>query len=772
MSNIDTALSEVLLERELIDRGRLDSLAKESKDSDRSFVSILIREGVVSEEKISDLLRERFNISYINLKKTSIDRSVVERVPLKIASYYKFVPVKIEDRTLTIAVASSLDVKTRDDIRTYLGFDIKMVLSAEDDINEMLDHHYGLAAETIEKMSGDMSGKEAVWTALEEKVEDIEKLAEDASVIKLVNQVILEAFKRRATDIHIEPYRGKVKFRYRVDGVLYDIKMPEEIKHFLMPILSRIKIMANMNIVERRLPQDGRAVVKIQDQVLDLRISSIPTPYGESIVIRILPMTLLFNLEKLGMSHPYTGMFRELIRRPHGIVFITGPTGSGKTTTLYACLSEINSPERKIITIEDPIEYEMEGITQIQVSADTGLDFARGLRSILRHDPNVVMVGEVRDLETAEIAIRASLTGHLVFSTLHTNDAASGITRLVDIGVEPYLVASSLEAIVAQRLVRMICPDCKREDDEKKAELKAAIADDLGLASVADVRVYKGTGCERCSSTGFYGRTAIYEVLLLNESIRNLIMKKSSSNDIKKQAMSCGMRTLRHDGWQKVIAGLTTIEEVMNVAPEDKEKVVSKVVEPAPAIPKPAVPPAPETITIPEPPLPSSAPEPIPSEPAPPPSSPPKQPLSHKPIGREETPDTSISQRIYKRVEKKVAIRYKILTDKSIKMATEGWSPTGKADEEKEHATTTKDISAGGALFYADNFIPRTSKMEIKIELPDDGSVMMCLARVERVEELKKDAIYSIAVCFLDMARSDRVRIDKYIKKAESEGYN
>ena len=667
---------------------------------------------------------------------------------------------------LTIAVSGPLDVKTRDDIRTYLGFDINMVLSSGEDVSDVLKRHYGLAAETVQEMSIDMSEESAAIVVAEDKVEDIETLAGDASVIKLVNQVILEAYKRRATDIHIEPYRGTVKFRYRVDGVLYDVKMHEEIRHFLNAILSRIKIMANMNIVERRLPQDGRAVVKIQDQVLDLRISSIPTPYGESIVVRILPMKLLFSLESLGMSESYLGIFREFIRRPHGIVFITGPTGSGKTTTLYACLNEINTSERKIITIEDPIEYEMEGITQIQVSPEIGLDFAKGLRSTLRHDPNVVMVGEVRDLETAEIAIRASLTGHLVFSTLHTNDAASGITRLVDIGVEPYLVASSLEAIIAQRLVRMICPDCKKKDDGN-AELTAQIAEDLNLPSAAGVEMYRGSGCERCNFTGFFGRTAIYEVLLLDGATRSLIAKKSSSNELKRQAIKAGMRTLRQDGWQKVIEGLTTIEEVMNVAHEDKEKGIAAAEPAIEAEHEQAEKSVSDTSRATAPRRPTARTEETVTErksakhaPSHPPSAPPKSNWKK----RKEDADAGASRRTYERVEKKVALRYKLLDDKH-QRPMEEWASIARVGEAEEwHETTTKDISGGGLLLYSDTSISKGAILEMVIDLPDGGRSIECLTRVERVEEIKKDGVYGIGVCFLDMSRVDRSRVDKYIK--------
>ncbi|MCK4423315.1 MAG: type II/IV secretion system protein, partial [Candidatus Omnitrophica bacterium] len=432
-------------------------------------------------------------------------------------------------------------------------------------ILEILKLRYGLAADTIQEiMAKTPRGGEA--ETAEGKVENIEILGdEEASVIKLVNQIILDAYKARATDIHIEPYRGRIKIRYRVDGVLYNAPVPEDMVHFYNSMLSRIKIMSNLDIVERRLPQDGRAVVRVGNQKVDLRISSMPTPYGESLVIRVLPATMLFSLEKLGLSSSDLTIFEKLVQKPHGIIFVTGPTGSGKTTSLYACLSTINTDVRKIITIEDPIEYELEGITQIQVLPEIGFDFARGLRSMLRHDPDIMMVGEVRDLETAEIAIRVALTGHLVFSTLHTNDAASGITRLVDIGVGPYLVASSVEAFIAQRLVRLICPHCKVEDASQPKEIRARIARELKLDLAEKITLFKGNGCKECNFTGFHGRAAIFEILLVDEVIKDLVSKKASSMQIKKKAIERGMQTLRQDGLKKVIAGLTTPEEVMKL---------------------------------------------------------------------------------------------------------------------------------------------------------------------------------------------------------------
>ena len=439
--------------------------------------------------------------------------------------------------------------------------------------------------------------------------------------------------------------------------------------------------------------------------MLDLRISTMPTPFGESVVIRILPTHMLFNLEKLGLSKRDLKILSGLIQKPHGIIFVTGPTGSGKTTTLYACLSKINTRDRNIITIEDPIEYEMQGITQIQVLPEIGLDFARGLRSILRHDPDVIMVGEVRDLETAEIAIRVALTGHLIFSTLHTNDAPSGITRLVDIGVEPYLVASSVEAFIAQRLVRIICPECKYEDKKTPPELKEIICRDLGLKSTA-VKIYRGKGCANCNFTGFFGRTAIYELLLVDEVIKDLILKKTPSGQLKKIAIQQGMQTLRQDGWEKVIAGVTTPEEIMKVASSQEYSVIKKNI-----------------------------------------------PLAH-PEGLTESSSEPSDRRIYSRVSSRVNVTYKTI---------------GPQDALKKRGLTsqqlscTSNISAGGLLFAADDPLAIGTILELKIDIPDGEKPIECLARVVRADEARHEK-YNIAVCFLDITGGQRTRLDQYVE--------
>ena len=701
VKKFDKLLYEGLLEKKLISEKNLQPILEETDSSGRNLAVLLLDKKLLPEKDILTVLAEKLKLSCVNLKNISVDKSVVDKVPVRIASYYKFIPLEIHNRILKIAVSFPLDIKTQDEIRVQLGYEIKEVLCGTDEIDDGLKRYYGLGADTIREIVSKepQAPAKPVREIEKESIEDIEKLAETASVIKLVNQLILEGGRKIATDIHLEPYREKIILRYRVDGVLYDASVPTALKNYFKAIVSRIKIMSNLNIVERRLPQDGRAVVKVQDQMLDLRISTMPTPFGESVVIRILPAKMIFNLEKLGLSEKELSIFRDLIKRPHGIIFITGPTGSGKTTTLYASLSEINTRERKIITLEDPIEYEVEGITQIQVMPEISLDFARGLRSILRHDPDVIMVGEVRDLETAEVAVRVALTGHLVFSTLHTNDAASGVTRLIDIGVEPYLLASSVQAFIAQRLVRVICPDCKYKDKEAPRELKELIARDLRLKSAEEVKIFRGKGCSNCNFTGFYGRTAIHEIFLIDEAAKDLILKRLTISQMKKEAVSKGMRTLRQNGWRKVIDGITIPEEVMKVTSAESRTI------------------SPETLS----------------------------------------PETFTSdKRIYDRLDTKISIRYKAF--KSLEDLTKR---TGVVPET---FSICKNISGGGLLFVSNEEIPAGFTLSLKIELPDGENPIETLAKVIRTEK-NDDGHYDVAVCFLDMASGDRLRLDKYVKE-------
>ncbi len=731
----DRFLSEALLQSDLLPKEQLEKVLFEVQRANESLENYLIRHGLITQAQILSLLSSSLHIETVDLKHISIDKSTIEKIPIRFVGYYKFMPVKIENRLLTMAVSAPPDVKVLDEIRIHLGFEPKIVLASEADIVEAIKRNYGLGADTIDQiLTKDPVKKSALLFESEKSVEDIEKKTEDASIIKLVNQIILEAYKKRATDIHVEPYRDKVRFRYRIDGVLVDANLPADVRHFLLPILSRIKIMANLSIVEKRLPQDGSAVVKTKDEVLDLRVSTIPTPNGESMVIRILPKkVMLFSLEEIGLNQRNVEIFRALIKKPHGIIFVTGPTGSGKTTTLYACLNEINSSERKIITIEDPIEYEMEGITQIQVNSKVSLDFARGLRSVLRHDPDIIMVGEVRDLETAEIAIRTALTGHLVFSTLHTNDAASGATRLIEMGLEPYLVASSIEAFVAQRLVRKICVNCKEEMSSPFPDVKKEISEGLHLP-IDTIKFYKGKGCDYCNGTGFYGRTTIHEILVMNDALRSAILEKPRADYVKQMALKSGMVTLRQDGWQKVINGITTPGEVLNVT--SKEEFTQSLLG--------AEEPLPTTVSV-------------------------GSTAMAKPLHR-AIPKNILSvaneyeSRVYARVTCSVPIRYKIFQD----VKDEHENTIFKTDN-FEHSTVTKDINAGGLLFVSHHSLSLGSILELKIQLEEKKTSVDCLAKVCRIEEDDRTNLFNIAVYYLDITSADRVKVSDFVKLKSEE---
>lgn len=562
-------LGEILLKKKIITKDGLDTALREQQRKSGQYLGqILIQLGLAGEEKILPLLAQQLSVPYVKIKDIQIDPAVIKKVPAKIAYHYKFMPLEMKDDVLSVVVTDPLAIHTLDDIRLLVGCPLNPILGGEADILEGLRKYYGVGAETVEKMISE-STPDKELSLPKNITEDIEDLAEDASIIKFVNQILLQAFRDRATDIHIEPFEDELRIRYRIDGILYEIKTPSTIKNFQSAITSRIKIMANLDIAERRLPQDGRIKIKVGEEELDLRVSILPTPYGESINIRLLSgQQMLMGLENLGLGKSNLKILEAMIKKPHGIILVTGPTGSGKTTSLYACLNKINKSDQKIITIEDPIEYQLKGVTQIQILPKIDLTFARGLRSMLRHDPDVMMVGEIRDYETAEITIRVALTGHLVFSTLHTNDAAGTITRLLDMGVEPFLISSSVECIIAQRLVRLICPSCKYEVKTEKNILEEISSG--GETPAKDIVIFAGKGCEACKFTGYRGRTAIYEFLTLNDEIRELVLKQSPANAIKEKALLGGMRSLRQDGWEKVLRGLTTVAEVIRVTQEEE----------------------------------------------------------------------------------------------------------------------------------------------------------------------------------------------------------
>lgn len=730
MKQFDKTLQDALEKFKILTPPDLSRHSLEAQSQGKTLREYVLENEIVTEKQILIVLSQSLHLEIIDLKKLTIEPSILEKIPLKFAWYYRILPIKINQNVLTVASFLPLDLKKQDEIRLHLGFQIENVLTTENDLLEALKKYYGFASDTIDKiMTKEPRKAQTPMTTSEQWIEDLEKKNEDPTVAGLVNQIILEAYKKRATDIHIEPYRDKVRFRYRIDGVLIDANLPDEAKHFLQSILSRIKIMANLSITEKRLPQDGSAMVKAKDQQLDLRVSTIPTPRGESMVLRILPSkVMLYSLEKLGFNKSNVEQFRYLLKKPHGIIFITGPTGSGKTTSLYACLNEINLPNRKIITIEDPVEYEMDGITQVQVNPKVNFTFSTGLRSLLRHDPDIIMVGEVRDLETAEIAIRTALTGHLVFSTLHTNDAASGITRLIDMGVEPYLVASSVETFVAQRLVRINCPKCKEEDQSANQAVKEEIVKSLNLSSTDVIRIYRGRGCDYCNQTGYYGRMAIAEVLVLNDSIRAAILEKPRSEYIKTIAMKQGLITLRQNGWKAVMDGLTTPDEIMNVTVKD-EFVKVKTLET-----KPMTVEASRTLGLPK-------------------------ELNLVKIKKPETAkvQNDYESRSFPRTFEPVEIRYRLTME-------DPHHPNALIAYGVEYTALTEDLSAGGLRFVSKVLMTISSVLELKITLDATQKNIQCLAKVCRVEEDSLSNIYTIICYYLDMTAPDKTNLNKFVE--------
>ncbi|HKS36355.1 MAG TPA: ATPase, T2SS/T4P/T4SS family [Verrucomicrobiae bacterium] len=526
--------------------------------SQEPLLSFLSRERGLSEELFLQQLALALDWPYLDLPRLTVPPEARQKISTKVAFQYFALPTLFENGTLQVAVSNPFDTAMLNAVQFDAQCPVQFGLAPKAEIEKALKKYYGVGAETLDELAED----EPIELLVGEDKE-ITEGDQEASVIKFVNQIVWEAYKDRATDIHFEPAEDELRIRYRIDGILHQTPMPPQLKRYQAALISRVKVMSGMNIAEKRLPQDGRINVRIKGEEIDIRVSTVPTVYGESVSLRLLTRGKIFlSLDKLGFAPKDEAAIREIIVKPHGIMLVTGPTGSGKSTSLYAFLSTINSVHKRIITIEEPVEYELKGINQIAVRSDIGLTFAVGLRHILRQDPNVIMVGEIRDLETAEIAIRAALTGHLVFSTLHTNDAPSAFTRLIDMGIEPFLVASSVEAVMAQRLVRTICPYCKTEEKVEREYLKKV---GFPADEIATARFWRGAGCEECRQLGYQGRLGIYELLLLNEAVRPLILNRAPASTIAARAVEQGMRTLRTDGWNKVKAGLTTIEEVLRV---------------------------------------------------------------------------------------------------------------------------------------------------------------------------------------------------------------
>jgi len=560
-------LGDMLVAEGLITKEQLDKALEAQRSQGKRLGDTLVTLGFVSEEAIAQALSKQLGIPYITLSHYEIDVSIIKTIPEDIVRKYKIIPVDKMGNTLTVALADPANIFILDELKLLTKFEIIPLISYESDILRAIDQYYrGGAMEQVLKDIQDSEMEVVSDTDKDVDVADMKAMSDEAPVIKWVNALLQQAIRDRASDIHIEAFEYTIRVRFRVDGSLVEVSPPP--RRLYAPIVSRIKILSEMDIAERRLPQDGRFKVKIEDRVVDLRVSIIPTVFGEKVVMRILDRSsLVLDLTKLGFEGDTLRVFNEQISRPYGMVLVSGPTGSGKTTTLYSALSTVNSPDVNIMTIEDPVEYQLSGVNQVQAKSEIGLTFAAGLRSFLRQDPDIILVGEIRDLETAEIAIKAAMTGHLVFSTIHTNDAPSTVTRLTDMGVEPFLVTASLNMVVAQRLVRRICPRCKETYVPSKDVLQSFILPEN--VSKDNITFARGMGCDFCSKTGYRGRVSLYEILVVTDIIREALIDGQSLIYIKKLARENGMRTLRESGILKVIEGLTTLEEVLGATIAD-----------------------------------------------------------------------------------------------------------------------------------------------------------------------------------------------------------
>jgi len=562
-------LGEFLIKANLITEDQLEQALNEQRETGGRIGEHLLRLGFVTEEDILDCLSQQYGVPSINLRHFDIDESIIRLIPADVARKYQFIPVSKTGATLTVAMADPTNVFAMDDITFITGYRVEPVVASEDALREAIDKYYGTThALELKKVMEDLAAvEESALEVLEEEenfdVTDLEASADEAPVVRLVNLILTDALKRGASDIHIEPYEKTYRVRFRVDGVLYEVMNPPmKLKE---AICSRIKILSKLDIAEKRLPQDGRIKIKMKYQgklkELDFRVSTIPSMHGETIVMRLLDKDMLMlDMTKLGFEKGSLKSFEEAIFRPYGMVLVTGPTGSGKTNTLYSALSRINTPEVNILTAEDPVEFLLTGINQVQMKEAIGLNFAAALRSFLRQDPDIVLVGEIRDFETAEIAIKAALTGHLVMSTLHTNDAPSSINRLMNMGIEPFLVATSINLICAQRLIRRVCQNCKQEED---VPVQALLNIGFSEAEAPTIQLYRGRGCDICLGRGYKGRVALFEVMSVTDDIRELILSGASAVELRRKALEEGMIGLRQSGLQKIRDGITTIEEVV-----------------------------------------------------------------------------------------------------------------------------------------------------------------------------------------------------------------
>jgi general secretion pathway protein E/type IV pilus assembly protein PilB len=556
-------IPEILHEKGLLSDEQLQHVKElERREPEKRIDKLLLATGLVTEEDFLKVMADSMGFGFTDLSDRQPAVDAIQKTPAKFVFKNKVLPLSLlENGTLVVATSEPFEILSLDELETLTGHHVEPVFAPEKEIAKQIKSYFGVGGETL----GEMVGGEEGPGGEPGESDDEEAMAESASVIRLVNEILSEAVRERASDVHIEPGEDDLSIRYRIDGVLQTQALPPEIRRFQKAIASRIKIMAKLNIAEKRKPQDGRIKMRVDGRDIDLRVSVIPMLHGEGIVLRVLDKgKMVYDLRKIGMDQDLYEQFARLIGLPHGIVLVTGPTGSGKSTTLYSALNEIKNETIKIITVEDPVEYQMAGISQIQVNHKVGLDFAAGLRSILRHDPDVVLVGEIRDFETGQIAIQAAMTGHLVFSTLHTNDAPSAFSRLIDMGIEPYLVASTVMGVMAQRLVRRICPNCKAERPVHRMDLPPDFPEpDVGV-------LWSGAGCEQCRQSGYAGRMGIYELLRPTPAIQPLILNRAASSEIKAAAVAAGMKTLRQSGWRRVLEGQTTVEEVLRVTKEDE----------------------------------------------------------------------------------------------------------------------------------------------------------------------------------------------------------
>ncbi|MCU0959418.1 MAG: Flp pilus assembly complex ATPase component TadA [Pirellulaceae bacterium] len=560
-------IGQILVDLGFIDDNQLEMLLEEQLQQPGEKLGKIAEEmGLITDEQLVQALAEQMNLQVIALSDVKIPPSTLDLISETMAALYRVIPVRFEDNELTVATAQPQNLAVADELRTFLGYTIRLVVATEREIKQALDRYYNTAGESVESIITELEEDEELLKAAAAFASDgpidltsAEALADSAPVRKLLNMVLLLAIKDHASDVHFEPFEDEFRIRIKADGVLYEMVPPP--RHLAFAITTRIKVMANLDIAERRLPQDGRIELSVGGHPVDLRVAVLPTLFGESVVLRILDRSVVsLDLTKVGMDSPTLAAFREVIAKPNGIILVTGPTGSGKTTTLYSALNELNSIEDKLITTEDPVEYDMEGIVQIPIDPDIGNTFAHCLRSILRQDPDKILVGEIRDLETAEIAVQASLTGHTVFSTLHTNDAPSTITRLKDMGVPTFLITATLEAILAQRLVRRICTQC-REETEPTDEMRAQLG--LTPAEQSSMKYFRGTGCDVCNNTGYKGRVGLFELMIITDTLRDMIMANASVDDMRSEAQRNGMVALRDAGLTFIRQGITTAEEVL-----------------------------------------------------------------------------------------------------------------------------------------------------------------------------------------------------------------